>query len=182
MRTGVGGPPRSEISAGEIDAKGQRSMAGIWRKTLVYLGLAEEDEFDEYAYEELGGEDGGGRRPAVRRLSEAEPRGGRREGVVRSMPHSASGRFHLVHPSAFNDAQEVGDKFREGYSVLMNLQGAEPELSRRLVDFASGLAYGLGGSMQPVADRVFLITPAGIQVSAEERRRFLEERGFFNQA
>jgi cell division inhibitor SepF len=87
-----------------------------------------------------------------------------------------------VHPAAFNDAQEVGDKFREGYSVLINLQAADPELSRRLVDFASGLAYGLGGSMKPVAEKVFLLTPAGVQVSAEERRRFLEERGFFNQA
>jgi cell division inhibitor SepF len=64
----------------------------------------------------------------------------------------------------------------------MNLQAVDPDLSRRLVDFASGLAYGLGGTMQPAAEKVFLITPAGVPVSAEERRRFLEERGFFNQA
>jgi cell division inhibitor SepF len=63
----------------------------------------------------------------------------------------------------------------------MNLQAADRELGRRLVDFASGLAYALGGSMQPVAENVFLVTPAGVQVSAEERRRLLEERGFFNQ-
>ena len=87
-----------------------------------------------------------------------------------------------MQPSAFNDAQEIGDKFREGTSVIMNLVGADPNLSRRLVDFASGLAYGLRGSMQAVADNVFLLTPAGVQVSAEERRRFLEERGFYNQA
>jgi cell division inhibitor SepF len=98
------------------------------------------------------------------------------------MPSAPQARFHLVMPSSFNDAQEVGDKFREGYSVLMNLQGIDSELARRLVDFASGLAYGLAGSMQPVAEKVFLITPSGVQVSAEERRRFLEERGFFNQA
>jgi cell division inhibitor SepF len=85
-------------------------------------------------------------------------------------------------PGSFNDAQEVGDKFRQGTSVLMNLQQADSELSRRLIDFASGLAYGLGGAMQPVAERVFLITPAGVAVSAEERRRMLEERGFFNQS
>lgn len=107
--------------------------------------------------------------------------------MVRAMPtmHSSPAgapRFHLVMPSSFNDAQELGDKFREGYSVLMNLQAVDPELARRLVDFASGLAYGLAGSMQPVAEKVFLITPAGVTVSAEERRRFLEERGFFNQA
>jgi cell division inhibitor SepF len=90
--------------------------------------------------------------------------------------------FHLVQPTTFNDAQEVGDKFRDGFSVLMNLQGIDANLRRRLIDFASGLAYGLGGSMKPVANNVFLITPSGVQVSAEERRRLLEERGFFNQA
>lgn len=162
-------------------------MAGIWRKTLIYLGLVEDEELDEYgAYDDLEGDDArddrrGGR---VRRLEEASAAPGRRrDAVVRAMPTpGGAARFHLVQPSSFNDAQELGDKFREGYSVLMNLQAVDPELSRRLVDFASGLAYGLGGSMQPVAEKVFLVTPAGVQVSAEERRRFLEERGFFNQA
>jgi cell division inhibitor SepF len=150
----------------------------VWRKTLIYLGLVEDDELDDYGYEDLEPEERHPR-PSPRRAPGAG--GGRGDGVVRQMP-PAQARFHLVHPAAFNDAQEVGDKFREGYSVLINLQAAEPELSRRLVDFASGLAYGLGGSMKPVAEKVFLLTPAGVQVSAEERRRFLEERGFFNQA
>ena len=163
-------------------------MAGVWRKTLIYLGLAEEDEeFDEYGYDELEPDPAArGRTPSRRTaVAEAEPRTAtapRRDGVVTAMPSLQSPRFHLVQPTAFNDAQEIGDKFREGFSVIMNLQSAEPDLSRRLVDFASGLAYGLGGSMQPAADRVFLITPAGVAVSAEERRRFLEDRGFFNQA
>jgi cell division inhibitor SepF len=157
-------------------------MAGIWRKTLIYLGLVEDEEYDEYGYEDLESDEpeaGRGAR-SIRRVPDEAP--ARRDAVVRAMPTAPSQRFHLVQPGAFNDAQEVGDKFREGYSVLMNLQTVDPELSRRLVDFASGLAYGLGGSMQPVAEKVFLVTPAGVQVSAEERRRFLEERGFFNQA
>jgi cell division inhibitor SepF len=157
-------------------------MAGVWRKTLVYLGLVEDDEYDEYAYEEAEMEEPQARRPA-RRAPAAEPEPAGRSAVVRAMPQPGMApRFHLVMPSSFNDAQEVGDKFREGFSVLMNLQGVDPELARRLVDFSSGLAYGLAGSMQPVAEKVFLITPAGVQVSAEERRRFLEERGFYNQA
>jgi cell division inhibitor SepF len=151
----------------------------MWRKTLVYLGLVEDDEYEDYSYEESETEEAPARR--TRRAAEAD--GGGRDAVVRAMPSvSPQARFHLVMPASFNDAQEVGDKFREGYSVLMNLQSVDPELARRLVDFASGLAYGLAGSMQPVAEKVFLITPAGVQVSAEERRRFLEERGFFNQA
>jgi cell division inhibitor SepF len=153
-------------------------MAGVWRKTLIYLGLVEDDELDDYAYDDLEPEE---RQPRSRRHG-GDGAAPRSEAVVRPMPSSPQARFHLVHPAAFNDAQEVGDKFREGYSVLINLQAADPELSRRLVDFASGLAYGLGGSMKPVAEKVFLLTPAGVQVSAEERRRFLEERGFFNQA
>jgi cell division inhibitor SepF len=159
-------------------------MAGMWRKTLVYLGLVEDEEYEEYAYEDVELEES--QQPQQRRPARgaSEPDGRhRREAVVRAMPSAPpQARFHLLMPSSFNDAQEVGDKFREGYSVLMNLQGVDPELARRLVDFASGLAYGLAGSMQPVAEKVFLITPSGVQVSAEERRRFLEERGFFNQA
>lgn len=154
-------------------------MAGVWRKTLIYLGLVEDDEIDGYAFEDEYDEPAPDRAP-LRRVR--EERGARRDAVVTSIPRPASAKLHLVQPSAFNDAQEIGDKFREGTSVIMNLVGADPTLSRRLVDFASGLAYGLRGSMQAVADNVFLLTPAGVQVSAEERRRFLEERGFYNQA
>ncbi|HVF52790.1 MAG TPA: cell division protein SepF [Actinomycetota bacterium] len=154
-------------------------MAGVWRKTLVYLGLVEDDELEDYGYE-----DDGEPAEAPRRSSDGRGAAGgpRRDAVVRAIPSQGpSARFHLVLPRAFNDVQEVGDKFREGFSVLMNIQAADTDLARRLVDFASGLAYGLGGSMQPVAEKVFLLTPAGVEVSAEERRRFLEERGFFNQ-
>ncbi len=160
-------------------------MASVWRKTLVYLGLVEDDEYDEY-YDEYEAEEAPpARRP--RRSAGPPPSGGdgypaRPGAVVTPIGAAVAPRFHLVHPTSFNDAQEVGDKFREGFSVIMNLQAADRELGRRLVDFASGLAYGLGGSMQPVAENVFLVTPAGVQVSAEERRRLLEERGFFNQA
>jgi cell division inhibitor SepF len=164
-------------------------MAGVWKKTLVYLGLAEEDEYDEYGYEDLEPEDQpppARRRAPTRRgatRTAAPPSSSDGDAVVRPMPGTGQGpRFHLVQPSSFNDAQEIGDKFREGFSVIMNLQSVDSDLSRRLVDFASGLAYGLGGTMQPAAEKVFLITPAGVPVSAEERRRFLEERGFFNQA
>ena len=160
-------------------------MASVWRKTLVYLGLVEDDEYDEY-YEDLEPHDGPARRGRHSAPAGGDgyaARGGAATATVAPIQTApVAPRFHLVHPSSFNDAQEVGDKFREGFSVIMNLQAADRELGRRLVDFASGLAYGLGGSMQPVAENVFLVTPAGVQVSAEERRRLLEERGFFNQA
>jgi cell division inhibitor SepF len=157
-------------------------MAGIWKKTLVYLGLVEEDDLTDFGYDDYAEEEPAPppRKGSLKKVSDQPAP--RRDAVVRAMPTPAPGRLHLLHPTAFNDAQELGDKFREGFSVIMNLQAADPDLSRRLIDFASGLVYGLAGSMQPVADRVFLLTPSGVQVSAEERRRFLEERGFFNQA
>lgn len=154
-------------------------MAGIWRKTLIYLGLVEDHELDDY-YDDLEPEQPARRGAGPRATPRSTPSGP--EGVVRPLPTAPPAMFHLVMPSTFNDAQEVGDKFRDGFSVIMNLQGVDAVLRRRLIDFASGLAYGLTGSMQPAADNVFLITPNGVQVSAEDRRRFLEERGFFNQA
>ena len=162
-------------------------MAGVWRKTLVYLGLVEDDELDEYAYEEHEVEEPP--RKHSRRSAKAheardpEESFGRRDAVVRSIPTQPQARFHLVTPTQFKaDAQEVGDKFREGFSVLMNLHAAEGRERQRLIDFASGLAYGMGGGIQPAGENVILITPPGVQVSAEERQRFLEERGFFKQA
>jgi cell division inhibitor SepF len=83
-------------------------------------------------------------------------------------------------PKNFNDAQTVADKFKSDIPVILNLQASETELAKRLIDFASGLTYALDGGMQRVADKVFLLTPKNVEVSAEERQRMLE-KGFFNQ-
>jgi cell division inhibitor SepF len=101
---------------------------------------------------------------------------------VEAVPPPAGSQVHLVLPRSFNDAQQIADRFKQGVPVIVNLQNADQELSKRLVDFASGLTYALNGSMQRVADRVFLLTPHNVQVSAEERARVLESGGFFNQA
>ena len=93
----------------------------------------------------------------------------------------SSQRVHLVMPRSFNDAQSIADKFKDGIPTILNLQSADPELAKRLIDFSSGLTYALNGGMQRVADKVFLLTPRNVEVSAEERARLLE-RGFFNQA
>ena len=113
------------------------------------------------------------------------PRNSRRSGQAAAStgPLGAipSVQVHLVVPRSFNDAQQIADKFKDGIPVILNLQGADQELSKRLIDFTSGLTYALDGGMQRVADKVFLLTPRNVQVSAEERARLLE-RGFFNQA
>jgi len=97
--------------------------------------------------------------------------------VVRPIPVPANAKPHVVVPASFNQAQDVADKFKGNQPVLMNLQGADRELSRRLIDFASGLCYGLGGQMERVTNQVYLLIPGNVEVSAEERRR-LHERGY----
>ena len=87
---------------------------------------------------------------------------------------------HLVVPKSFNDAQQIADKFKGTVPVILNLQSAETDLAKRLIDFSSGLTYALDGGMQRVADKVFMLTPRNVEVSAEERARLLE-KGFFNQ-
>ncbi len=186
-------------------------FADVWNRTLVYFGIAEEeDDWDEDGYlteEDL--ERTYSERPNVRRLTPRgrqqdfddwtdpdpeeqaprtavmRPRGNNRRGShdaaaapMRAVP---SVQVHLVVPRSFNDAQQIADKFKDGIPVILNLQGADQELSKRLIDFTSGLTYALEGGMQRVADKVFLLTPRNVQVSAEERARLLE-RGFFNQA
>ena len=116
--------------------------------------------------------------PRRRRLEPVEEveRGGRRRGNG-----GAIGEIHMVTPRSFNDAQQVGDEFKRSKPVIINLQTSDRDLSKRLIDFASGLTYALGGGMQKIADKVFLLSPANVEVSAEDAQRVLEG-GFFNQS
>ena len=179
-------------------------MASMWRKTMLYLGLGPDDEYDDYevvddrpgvaprhappeppeppasAVRPLPREREREREPAVHREPEAPPQlqplGRPRSAVVRPLPPStASAKPYAVSPTSFNEAQEVADKYLAGTPVIMNLQDVDRDLSRRLVDFASGLCYGLRGSMERVTNGVYLLTPSNVEVSAEERRR-LQER------
>jgi cell division inhibitor SepF len=100
-----------------------------------------------------------------------------RGAVVRPLPIPVTAKPHVVQPASFNAAQEVADTFKGNVPVIMNLQEVDKELSRRLIDFASGLCYGLGGAMEKVANSVYLLTPSDVEVSAEDKRR-LHERGY----
>jgi cell division inhibitor SepF len=101
-----------------------------------------------------------------------------RTAVVRPVAPVQSAKVHVVVPQGFNDAQEIGDKLKASQPVIVNLQGIDRDLARRLTDFSSGLTYGLGGQMDRVAKQVFLLTPSNVEVSAEEKRR-LQERGLY---
>ena len=138
-------------------------------------GRRRRDEFDDIFAEE--GEDRPIRRQPLALRSVA---GGR---AAPSRGSTAENEFgvHLVIPKSFNDAQQVADKFREGMPVILNLQGTETQLVMRMIDFASGLTYALDGGMQRIAEKVFMLTPRNVELSAEERARLIE-KGFFNQA
>jgi cell division inhibitor SepF len=169
-------------------------MATMLRNAMVWLGLAEDYE-DEYA-DEI---DATGPRALdepvddtnVRRLSTARagaPTAARVRAVdelrtersQRAQPVSHT-TVHFTAPMTFNEVEEVGDRFRNDIPVIMNLAGANESVAKRVLDFASGLIYALDGRIERVGDRVFLLTPQGVEFSTEERRK-LSERGFFNQA
>ena len=172
-----------------------------WHRALVYFGLAEErdpyvEEEDPYEPEaEL--EDRYRERPNVRRLGSRRRRDdfddffadddvpARPTAQLRSVRPGGNGRsdvrVHLVIPKSFNDAQQIADKFKDSIPVVLNLQGIESDLSKRLIDFASGLTYALDGGMQRIADKVFMLTPRNVEISAEERAELIE-KGFFNQS
>ncbi|MCC6225623.1 MAG: cell division protein SepF [Microthrixaceae bacterium] len=97
--------------------------------------------------------------------------GPRARGVVRPLPTASAARPQVVSPRSFNDAQEVGDLFKRRQPVVLNLQGLDRDLARRLLDFASGVAYGLGGTVERAASHVYLVTPIDVEISAEDRRR-----------
>ncbi|MFG2738339.1 cell division protein SepF [Streptomyces carpaticus] len=145
---------------------------GSVRKASAWLGLVEDREMryydDEYAE---GPEPGDGTEPwatdpAVRAVEESAPEGD-------------SGRIATVTPESFRDARRIGELFRDGVPVVINLTAMEPGDAKRVVDFAAGLIFGLRGSIDRVANRVFLLTPGDYQVVSDSRRH---ATGFFNQS
>lgn len=170
-------------------------MAGAMRKVAAYLGLVEDhgrydeydDEFDEYAgeaFDEMGpdGGDAEGRetrqeRPAtVASLAERRPMS-----VASSRGAVEPPRIITLHPRTYNDARALGEHFRDGMPVIMNLSEMDDVDAKRLVDFAAGLIFGLRGSIDRVTAKVFLLSPADVEVTAEDRAR-IASGGFFNQS
>jgi cell division inhibitor SepF len=165
------------------------------RKAMHYLGLAPDDEYDDDYYDEpapaapvttsrsayVPPEPPEAHHAAVRPLPRSAtdaPSGQvpavRATGVVRPLTPQGSAKPYPISPTSFNEAQSLADKYMAGIPVIMNLQGLERDLSRRLVDFASGLCYGMRGSMERVTNQVYLLTPSNVEVSAEEKRRLRE--------
>jgi cell division inhibitor SepF len=165
-------------------------MASAMRKMAVYLGLVEDDrhfedqyqdefadEYDEYGAELVQDEE----RPDAY-LPEA-PVGGRVSDRRASSQVQTTdlARITTLHPRTYNEARTIGEHFREGTPVIMNLTEMVDSDAKRLVDFSAGLIFGLRGSIERVTNKVFLLSPANVEVAAEDKAR-IAERGFFNQS
>jgi cell division inhibitor SepF len=173
-------------------------MAGTMHKMAVYLGLVEDDpRYDDGydSYEEYEDDYGEQPEPAEPEADRPVPRA-RSEFVVDAAPPTAPrpsthvpgptqatdlARITTLHPRTYNEARTIGEHFREGTPVIMNLTEMVDSDAKRLVDFAAGLIFGLHGSIDRVTNRVFLLCPANVEVTAEDKAR-IAERGFFNQS
>jgi cell division inhibitor SepF len=157
-------------------------MAGALRKTMVYLGLAEDDEryegYDEYDDESARHDTPAERSAAVTPL----PQRSSVARVVRDVEVGALNRITTIHPRTYNEAKNIGESFREGTPVIMNLSDMDDSDAKRLVDFAAGLVFGLHGSIERVTSKVFLLSPAHVEVAAEEGVAAPAPRGLFNQS
>ncbi|MEO7803242.1 MAG: cell division protein SepF [Actinomycetota bacterium] len=144
---------------------------GVWKKTLVFLGLVEQDDLED----EVNPIEAAPAPPSIRKISREEL------STVHHLPNAQQplGQVHIVAPISYDDAKEIGDKLRTSVPVIMNLQGVEDDLFKRMTAFAAGLAYGLSGDVQKLAPRMYLVTPANVEVSAEDRQRL--KRGLFNE-
>ncbi len=184
------------------------SSGSVWHRALVYFGLAEDESLydDEMStvHEDV---ERPARGASVRRIDRRRhrasaddhadlfseeatspgraKRGGGATSVETNVLRSTSTqsaiavRVHVIAPRSYNDAQQIADRFKNGVPVIVNLQTAEPDLARRLIDFGSGMSYALDGAIQRIAEKVFLLTPANVEVSAEDRQRLVDQ-GFFN--
>ncbi|MFW5474744.1 cell division protein SepF [Knoellia sp. CPCC 206450] len=162
-------------------------MAGALRKTMVYLGLAEDEgRYYDEAYDEYdAADDYEAEEPREPRERQAEvtPLQTRRSvaQVVRTPEASGISRITTIHPRTYNEAKTIGENFREGTPVIMNLTDMDDADAKRLVDFAAGLVFGLHGAIERVTAKVFLLSPSTVEVNAEEAAA-APGRTLFNQS
>jgi cell division inhibitor SepF len=160
-------------------------MASAMRKMAVYLGLVEDEHRYQDSYDAYGEYD-----EYEEQAEEMTPAPVRADygGYVTEQPLEPDppqqvelARITTLHPRTYNEARTIGEHFREGTPVIMNLTEMVDSDARRLVDFAAGLIFGLRGSIDKVTNKVFLLSPANVEVTAEDKAR-IAERGFFNQS
>jgi cell division inhibitor SepF len=162
-------------------------MAGAMRKMAVYLGLVEDEdldgEYDDDGFDQRDHVVSRRTEEPVLRVTRPDERAERAARPARPEPVDALEAYRIttVHPRNYNEARVIGEHFRDGTPVIMNLTDMEDTDAKRLVDFAAGLVFGRHGSIERVTQKVFLLTPANVEITAEDKSR-LAGAGFFNQS
>jgi cell division inhibitor SepF len=172
-------------------------MSGAMRKMGVYLGLLEDTgRYDEEYYAPaVGGaqvHDVPQSRGATVATAAGAPSGApagatvaslaeRRRPVAAAPAVTELSRITTLHPTTYNEARTLGENFREGTPVIMNLSEMDDSDAKRLVDFAAGLVFAVHGSIERITNKVFLLSPPNVEVAAEDKQR-IAENGFFNQS
>ena len=168
------GDTGSERAIGDTEVAPREPVSSSRRR-------AREDDIDDIFGDEEPAPRRSRGRPMDDTMEEPRPRRGRRRAPAGNGGGGGVASMHVVTPKSFNDAQQVADEFKRSKPVIINLQSTDRELSKRLIDFSSGMTYALGGGMQRISQGIFLLTPENVEVSAEEKARLLEG-GFFNQS
>ncbi|MDD3776921.1 MAG: cell division protein SepF [Actinomycetota bacterium] len=157
-------------------------MSGLIRKTLAFLGFSDPEEYDQENIQEDSNEEdydlrekyyGGGR-------SGGSSRSKRKVSFLNPVKPEPKSKVFIAEPHNFEEMQIVGQNFKSAIPVIINLQNTNMDLSKRIIDFCSGMTFALEGSIQKVADRVYLITPYNVEVNSEDKE-LLKEKGLFNQ-
>ena len=159
-------------------------MSRFFKRTLSFLGLAEEDNPDidgnDYNQKDIHVQKDDYDEDESSRRNLGSLRTSRKLLSLESRKESKKSRVAIAEPHEFEEVQMIGDDFKENIPVIINLQNTNQDLSKRIIDFCSGLTYALGGSIKKVADRVFLITPQNTLVTSNEKE-ILREKGLYNQ-
>jgi cell division inhibitor SepF len=167
-------------------------MSGAMRRIGEYLGLLEDTgRYDEYDGDDYHTQEttpvaaaarGGATRVREHRPAPVADLAERRRPVAAPVGVVAElSRITTLHPSTYNEARTVGENFREGTPVIMNLSEMDDADAKRLVDFAAGLVFATRGTIERVTNKVFLLSPPNVSVAAEDKQR-IAEGGFFNQS
>jgi cell division inhibitor SepF len=164
-------------------------MPGAMRKMAVYLGLVEDEDdpdrdIDDEPYDEAGRRFDGDSRSRPAGLRRRDERAVSFAATPSAPPQAALTdltRITALHPRTYNEARTIGEHFRNGTPVIMNLTEMSDPDAKRLVDFAAGLIFGLHGAIERITNKVFLLSPSGVEVAAEDKAR-IAEGGFFNQS
>ena len=159
-------------------------MGSAMRKMGVYLGLLEDTErYEDNYYDEYDEQAPRERVEPARPAPVANIAERRRPAPPQAPVNTVAelSRITTLHPRTYNEARTIGENFREGVPVIMNLSEMDDADAKRLVDFAAGLVFAVRGTIERVTNKVFLLSPPNVSVAAEDKQR-IADSGFFNQS